>query len=736
MAEALDLNDSAQRGEPLIGATIAGKYRVAAKLGAGGMGAVYRATRLLIGDEVAVKILHSGHSDPNAAQRFRREAQAAARLKHPNAVNIYDFGITEDGLQYLVMELLDGKSLRRIIKEQGYLAPTVCVELITQTCAALDEAHRQNIIHRDVKPDNIIVNVTGGGPRVKVLDFGIAKLRDDSVRNLTQTGGIIGTPHYMSPEQCLGEELDGRSDIYSMGVVLYEMLCGVVPFRAPISTAVVIQHVNQAPQSPRAINTRISPAVERVVLRALAKNREARPQTAGALAQEFSAAVNSGAFGQTHEGMYSDFEPQSPSSPAGRTESQQRPTVSLDQFSAGQLTRPRRKNALVLLSCAVLGVLIVGSVLGLWLRQYMRQTKAGPEKLAASVATDPNKLPAAFAKKFTGTINNDIKIEMNLQRDGGKLSGTYVYQPVDNNAWDLNSYSDKRVWANKDNNLILLDIALAGTIDDQQHYVLDEIDRNGRHIGVFRGEFISPTQMTGDWSTSSGKESTRFSLAEARSDTNASDYRIVTRQLKKKKTNLNVDLEYPQMEGLRQTDIQDTFNRHMQNSASAALKSAGEASAQSTDATVYEESSRFVVKYRSPRFISLLLSSASEFGGAHGMYGTSSFNYDLQSGSEVKLNSLFRPDANYLGVLSRLCTGEVNRQKTKNGMTEMTSESDVLKTIRENETFCVTQSGLIIIFGVYQLGSFAEGEYRVRIPYSAVREMVDSKSVIAPLVSR
>jgi serine/threonine protein kinase len=279
--------------DPLLGLTIAAKYRIDAKLGVGGMGAVYRATRLIISDEVAVKILHPEQGDPKAAERFRREAQAAARLKHPNAVTIHDFGITDDGLQFLVMELVEGLSLRQIIKQEGPLPPSVAAEITVQVCAALDEAHRHNIVHRDIKPDNIIINASIAGLRVKVLDFGIAKLRDDVASHLTQTGSVMGTPHYMSPEQCLGEELDSRADIYSMGIVLYEMLCGRVPFNSPVSTAVVVQHVNQPPQSLRAINTGISPQVEAVVFHALEKPRDARPATAGALAQELTAAVHS-----------------------------------------------------------------------------------------------------------------------------------------------------------------------------------------------------------------------------------------------------------------------------------------------------------------------------------------------------------------------------------------------------------------------------------------------------------
>ncbi|HEX8144132.1 MAG TPA: protein kinase [Pyrinomonadaceae bacterium] len=283
---------AARGGDPLIGYVIDGRYRIDAKLGIGGMGAVYKGTRLLIGDEVAIKVLHKEQvAVPEAAERFRREAQAAARLKHANAVSVYDFGVSQEGLFYLVMELVEGESVRSIIRQRGPLTPTATAEIITQVCAALDEAHRHGIIHRDIKPDNIMVHQGVAGLRVKVLDFGIAKLRDQAVSNLTQTGSVMGTPHYMSPEQCIGEELDSRSDIYSLGIVMYEMLAGVVPFNSPTSTAVVVQHVNQPPPPIRAMNMSIPQPVEAVVLHALEKRREARPQTAGALAHELSAAL-------------------------------------------------------------------------------------------------------------------------------------------------------------------------------------------------------------------------------------------------------------------------------------------------------------------------------------------------------------------------------------------------------------------------------------------------------------
>ena len=269
------------RADSFSGRTLDNKYRLETKLGSGGMGAVYLATRLHIGDKVAVKVLHGDlHNDPQAGERFRLEAQTAARLKHPNAVAVYDYGVTEDGLRYLVMELVEGYNLRQIISQQGALPLPAVAEVVSQVCAALEEAHRQGIVHRDIKPDNIIVQEASAGLRVKVLDFGIAKLRELATTNLTKGGSVMGTPRYMSPEHCMGEELDGHSDIYSLGVVLYEMLCGIVPFTAPTSTAVAVQQVTQAPPPLRRINSFVPPAVETVVLHALEKRREARPQTA------------------------------------------------------------------------------------------------------------------------------------------------------------------------------------------------------------------------------------------------------------------------------------------------------------------------------------------------------------------------------------------------------------------------------------------------------------------------
>ena len=374
----------------LAGRVIADKYRIEAKLGAGGMGFVYRATRLLIDDEVAIKILHSGVTDPRAGDRFQREARAAARLKHPNVVTIHDFGITDDGMQYLVMELVEGDSLRRIIEQQGVIVPSTAVEITRQVCDALDDAHQHNVIHRDIKPDNIVVKATVNGLWVKVLDFGIAKLRDDLAGNLTQTGSILGTPHYMSPEQCLGEELDSRSDIYSLGIVVYEMLTGTVPFHAPSSSAVVVQHVMQPPPALRSLNPAISPAIEFVVLNALNKQREARPQTAGSLARNLSSALSNAGFsaaGQMNT---------TPSAPELSDSSES--TVVIAKPTHTTTAEPHRSGKILGYVGIVIGALVLGGAIVWFVSSRLKnsensQAAPGTQPLNISATASSTRLP-------------------------------------------------------------------------------------------------------------------------------------------------------------------------------------------------------------------------------------------------------------------------------------------------------------------------------------------------------
>jgi serine/threonine protein kinase/Tfp pilus assembly protein PilF len=291
----------------LAGVTIDGKYLIGSRIGTSGIGSIYRAGRLLIGDTVAIKVMAVGPAvDPVALERIKREAQATGRLNHQNIVATYDFGVSKDGYAYIVQELIEGKTLREFLKERERLDPHTMLDIARQVCAALEEAHTHKVIHRNIKPDNIILVTDDRGFQVKVSDFGLARLLDLSTgaMNLTPAGAIVGTPQYMSPEQCLGEPLDGRSDIYSLGIVIYEALCGAPPFDSPTATAVLIQHVESAPPPLRSVDKEISPAVEVVVMRALSKKRERRPHTARTFANELTAAVELGFSPQETAALY------------------------------------------------------------------------------------------------------------------------------------------------------------------------------------------------------------------------------------------------------------------------------------------------------------------------------------------------------------------------------------------------------------------------------------------------
>ncbi len=287
----------ASQNDPFLGRTLDSKYRIEQRIGRGGSGTVYRARHLLIHRTVAVKVLSLDLvSDDDALSRFRREAAMAGRLKHLNIVSVTDFGITPDGVAYLVMDFIEGRSLRRILDAHGTIAPGKLVGWLKSICSAVHAAHRKGIIHRDLKPDNVMIEVVDGEEIPRVLDFGIAKLMDAVAVGTdftTETGSVMGTPHYMSPEQCEGKPLDARSDIYSLGTLVYELLTGNVPFPGKVTTSVMMQQVTAAPRPLRDLRPELPEAVELCVMRALSKNPAARHATALDFALEFEAALSS-----------------------------------------------------------------------------------------------------------------------------------------------------------------------------------------------------------------------------------------------------------------------------------------------------------------------------------------------------------------------------------------------------------------------------------------------------------
>jgi serine/threonine protein kinase len=285
--------------DPLLRRVFEGKYRLDERLGGGGMGTVYRATHLLIDRPVAIKVLSQRFvGDSTAKQRFRREARAAGRMHHPNAVSVTDFGATADGYLYIVMELLEGRTLRDLLAREAPLDVARVVSIMLQTCAAVSAAHDVGLIHRDLKPANIFIEQRANTPSVvKVLDFGVAKFAveeqaDDDYQTLTQVGAIIGTPRYMSPEQCSGSgSVTPASDVYSLGIILYEMLSGVVPFNAETPLAIALRHVSEPPRPLREIVPSVPDKLAAIAHKALAKNPSDRFADANELRQEIYAAA-------------------------------------------------------------------------------------------------------------------------------------------------------------------------------------------------------------------------------------------------------------------------------------------------------------------------------------------------------------------------------------------------------------------------------------------------------------
>jgi len=277
--------------DPFVGRTLDEKYRVEERLGAGGMGAVYRARHLQMDRPVALKFLHQRLVEDEAARvRFLTEARAAVKLRHPNAVSVTDFGQTSEGCIYIVMELLEGRTLREILSREAPLETARAISIMLQTSGAVAAAHEAGIIHRDLKPSNILITQSADHPAVvKVLDFGIATFapdEDENVTALAQTNTVIGTPRYMSPEQHNGAELTPATDVYSLGVILYEMLTGTVPFSGATPAEIAQKHAHNAPFSPREIVAAIPPEVEQIVLQALEKQPSDRSANAGEFRNE------------------------------------------------------------------------------------------------------------------------------------------------------------------------------------------------------------------------------------------------------------------------------------------------------------------------------------------------------------------------------------------------------------------------------------------------------------------
>ena len=395
-------------GDPLVGKVVAHKYAVEQCIGEGGMGRVYRARQLVLDKRVVLKVLHQELlSDARTVARFQREARAASRLNHPNSINILDFGVAEDGELFIAMEYVDGHDLHHLLTHEWPLSEPRIIRIVSQVLSALADAHGAGVIHRDLKPENVMVEPRRGGESdvVKVLDFGIAKIVDTAEAGpaLTRAGFVCGTPEYMSPEQAKGAPLDARSDLYSVGVLLFQLVTRRLPFEADTAVGFATKHLTEPPPPPSRLRPGgCSTELEHLILQALSKDPKARPQTA----EDFLDALNGLPAGQSSH----DARTARVALPLGATA--ERPRKSdLGTARTVVAAPPPKKQAIGLwgAALAVLGVAAAGLLAFL----VLRAPSPKPVPLGSA--------PTAVWLREVPPERRDAKRSTELARDGDNL---------------------------------------------------------------------------------------------------------------------------------------------------------------------------------------------------------------------------------------------------------------------------------------------------------------------------
>jgi serine/threonine-protein kinase len=393
------------------GQVLDGKYRLDAMLAEGGMGAVYRATHVMLGKTIAIKLIRTElGASPEIVRRFQREARAATALNHPNIVTVYDLGQTPDGTLYIAMEFIDGPSLKALIQSGRAIAPARIVAILRQVASALATAHKHNIIHRDLKPHNIMLaTAPDGSEQAKLVDFGIAKTFDEATQ-LTSLGGALGTPYYMSPEQIEGRAVDARTDLYALGIILYEMLVGEVPFADQSTPAVLVKQLKERPVPPSMKNPAVPPALEAIALRCLEKDPEQRYQSA----DEFATALNEAA-AAIPDASVVETTPMSAtivsgvrstaaavSAPAAAVAMGTKPTIPVQPNAASAAApgpaAPVKSSMVPLMAIAAVLVLLAGGYL-----VWSGRSAAPPESASTAQADAPKATPAMATQEPVST---------------------------------------------------------------------------------------------------------------------------------------------------------------------------------------------------------------------------------------------------------------------------------------------------------------------------------------------
>jgi serine/threonine-protein kinase len=457
--------------DSLVGTTLAGKYRIDGRLNEGGMGTVYRGCHVLMDKTVAIKVLRpSLAADEKIVARFSREARAASRITHPNAVSVTDFGEDESGLVFLVMEFLSGRTLKHVIRDEGPLPLARVVDITRQIGDALNAAHSQGVVHRDLKSDNIMLLDTMSGDHAKVLDFGIAKINepDGAVdTNLTAPNLVIGTPQYMSPEQCSQDvEIDARSDIYSLGVILFEMLVGHVPFSGDSPTIVMMKHLQEPVPSVLEERSDLPASVARVVARAMAKVRDNRYQNVAELIEDLTIASGMtihrlGPVGVTNTvetpepdevTMVRPREVPPPIVPVAPVQRREPVVVTV----SGQMPPPAPAatgfNPLKVLIPAIVGLLVVFAAIYA-LTRNSTPGEANTNQQVPSLAADPNSQPVQPAQPATGRGEEGIPAGGSINPPAiASPSASVAVSPAEDFTPDANANANSNANTNSNEN--------------------------------------------------------------------------------------------------------------------------------------------------------------------------------------------------------------------------------------------------------------------------------------------